>query len=279
VTFNLFHGGPLSGLTGNGQNLDRRLDMVVEELRGLRADVIGLQEASTSRRRGGTAARLAAALGLQHVYAAASSRFFGNSWMDRVVAGLLNFSEGPAILSRFPLLDWEVHDLPRCGRLLDSRVLLGATLQTPWGPLRAFSTHTRGEPCQTRRVAELLRERRGRLPAVLMGDFNAAPDSAAITALTGEAGFLDAYGAAKPTQPGPTVWQRIDDPVSTVRRRVDYIFVVPGTEFAGGVLASRLVLNAPRRLPDGGALWPSDHYGVLAEVKLLARDPSRAQSP
>jgi endonuclease/exonuclease/phosphatase family metal-dependent hydrolase len=165
------------------------------------------------------------------------------------------------------------------GQNLDSRVLLAATLQTPWGPLRAFSTHTRGEPCQTRRVAELLRERPGRLPAVLMGDFNAAPDSVAITALTGEAGFTDAYGAANPTQPGPTVWQRIHEPVSTARRRVDYILVVPGTEFAGRVLASRLVLNAPRRLPDGAALWPSDHYGVLAEVDLLARNPSRAQSP
>ncbi|MBI3303827.1 MAG: hypothetical protein HYZ72_17315, partial [Deltaproteobacteria bacterium] len=63
VTFNLLHGGVFSGLIGNAQDLDRRLEMVVEELRTLDADVIGLQEASTGRGRGNVAARLAAQLG------------------------------------------------------------------------------------------------------------------------------------------------------------------------------------------------------------------------
>jgi len=37
------------------------------------------------------------------------------------------------------------------------------------------------------------------------------------------------------------------------------------------------VLNAPERLVAGAALWPSDHYGVLAEVEIvpLAREAAR----
>ena len=275
VTFNLFHGGVFSGLSGDAKDLDRRLEMAAEALRSLEPDVIGLQEASTSRGRGNVAGRLATQLGFHHVHAPASSRFFGNNGIDRVIAFLLNFTEGPAIVSRFPILGWEVHDLPRCGRFMDSRVFLSATLQTPWGPLRVFSTHTRGDPCQTQRVAELARDQRGPLPSVVMGDFNAAEESDAIAALTGHAGFIDTYRTANPTLPGPTVWQRIEEPAPTVLRRVDNIFVVPGAEFPGRVLSSRVILDTPRHLGDGKVLWPSDHYGVLAELEVFLPPANR----
>jgi endonuclease/exonuclease/phosphatase family metal-dependent hydrolase len=275
VTFNLFHGGVLSGLGGDSKDLESRLEMAAEALGSLGVDVIGLQEASSSRGRGNVAERLANQLGFHYIYAPASSRFFGNNGFDHVIAFLLNFTEGPAIVSRFPITRWEIHDLPRCGRFFDSRVLLAVTLQTPWGPLRVFSTHTRGDPCQTRRVAELARNGRGPLPAVLLGDLNAAEDSVAITALTGDAGFVDAYRTANPTLPGPTVWQRIEEPVPTVWRRVDYVLVIPGTEFPGAIVSSRVILDAPRHLPDGKVLWPSDHYGVLAEVEIFPSLPGR----
>jgi endonuclease/exonuclease/phosphatase family metal-dependent hydrolase len=271
VTFNLFHGGVFSGLGGDAKDLGGRLQIAAEELRLLGVDVVGLQEASTGRGRGNVAARLAAQLGFHHVYAPASSRFFGNHGVDRVIAFLLNFTEGPAVVSRFPITGWQIHDLPRCDRLMDSRVLLAADLLTPWGPLRVSSTHTRGDPCQTRRVAELLRNGGGPLPSVLMADLNAAEGSPAIAALTEGAGFVDAYRTANPTLPGPTVWQRIEEPAPTVWRRVDYVFVVPGAEVAGRVLSSRVVLDTPRPRPDGKVLWPSDHYGVLAELEVFPR--------
>ncbi len=280
VTFNMFHGGPFSGLTGNAHHLDLRLTMAADALQDLHADIIGLQEASWSRQRGDVAARLATRLGFHYVYAPASSRFFGNRGIDRTIALLLNFTEGPAIVSRFPILRWRVDDLPRCGKLLDSRVLLSATLQSPWGPLQVFSAHTRGDPCQTRRVAELVRERRGPFPSVLLGDFNAAAESPAIGALTNGADFIDAFRSANPTLPGLTVWQQVDAPDPTVRRRSDYVFVIPGRDVPGRVLSSRVVLNTPRRLPDGTVLWPSDHYGVLAELSVFSpRARASAQAP
>ena len=213
LTLNLLHGGLLSGLTGNDQDLEGRLAVVAADLRALAVDVVGLQEASWSRQRGNVAARLAAELGFHHVYAPAAFR-------NRLVAPLMNFTEGPAILSRFPIVRWESHDLPRCGRLVDPRVLLFAEVQTPWGRLAVFSTHTSGDPCHTRRVVELVQERRGALPAVLMGDFNAVEGSPAIAALTDEAGFFDAFRLANPTAAPPTQRQVIlsDSPSGRLRR-------------------------------------------------------------
>jgi endonuclease/exonuclease/phosphatase family metal-dependent hydrolase len=271
VTFNLFHGGPFSGLQGDGQELDRRLEMVGEELRTLNPDIIGLQEASEGRARGNVAARLAAQLGFHHVYAAANPRPFRSGPINRAIAALLNFSEGPAIVSRFPIADWEALDLPRCGRRADSRLLLHATLHSPWGGLDVFSTHTIGDLCQTGRVTQLVRNRRGPLPSVLMGDFNAGEDSTAIAAVTHNGDFIDAFRTANPSLPGLTVWQPIAAPTSMVRRRVDYLFLVPGEEYRGRVISSRVILNRPQRLPDGTALWPSDHYGVLAELEVFPR--------
>ena len=55
VSFNLYHGGLGSGRFGDGDRLEDRLGMSIAELRRLTPDVIGLQEASIGRRRGGFA--------------------------------------------------------------------------------------------------------------------------------------------------------------------------------------------------------------------------------
>jgi endonuclease/exonuclease/phosphatase family metal-dependent hydrolase len=268
MTFNLLHGGAASGLTGDGQRLESRLAMTIEELRALAPDIVALQEASVSRQRGNVAARLAATLGFHYVHAPATERVFGRTLLDRLIVFFMNFEEGPAILSRFPIVASEVYDLPRCVRALDPRVLLRAEVATSAGHLQIFSTHTTRDDCQTRRVAEIVRERHGALPSLVMGDFNTAETSPAIAALTRDDGLIDAFRRVNPTAPGFTVWQRVEAPGPTVFRRVDYVFMLEGQTVPGAVHASRIVLNAPRRLADGTTLWPSDHYGVLAEVEV-----------
>jgi endonuclease/exonuclease/phosphatase family metal-dependent hydrolase len=270
VTFNIFHGGAASGLTGNTGRLDTRLDLAIRELRALDPDVIALQEASTGPGRGDVVARLAAGLGRHHVHAPATSRVFTLGPLNRFVVWLIGFAEGPAVLSRFPIASWEVHDLPRCERAFDPRVLLRVAVTTPWGELDVYSTHTNRDVCQHRRVAELVAARRSRLPAVVMGDFNAVEDGAAMAALA-EAGLVDTFRAANPTEAGSTVWQQIEAPEPTVVRRVDYVLVLPGTAMDVRVRASRVVLNTPGHLANGSALWPSDHHGVLADLELVDR--------
>jgi len=268
VSFNVLHGGPWSGFTGDGQRLERRLELVAEGLAELRPDIVALQEASVSRRLGNVPARLAERLGLHHVYAPATSHVFGDGLLSRLVVGALGFHEGSAILSRFPIAAWDVHTLPRCDRYLDPRIVVRARLATPWGDLDVFSAHTSRDPCQVRRVAEIVGLHRNGFPSLLMGDFNNVETSAVIRALTEEAGFVDTYRRANPGARGVTVWQRVDAPVATASRRVDYVFLVPGLRVAGGIRASRVILDTPHRFADGSVLWPSDHYGVFTEVEL-----------
>src|SRR2546427_2206415 len=108
LTINLPHGGITSELVGRDQHLEERLTMVVRELRTLDADVVGVQEASRGRRRGDVAARLASALGFHHVYAPAAHRW-------PLVSRVLGLEEGPAVLSRFPIVTSHAHPIDGCG--------------------------------------------------------------------------------------------------------------------------------------------------------------------
>jgi len=271
VTFNLFHGGPLSGLTGEAGGLDDRLAMVVAELRRLRPDIIALQEASRSSRRGDVALRLARELGYHVAHASTTERVFGRSILSRLAVALIDFSEGPAVLSRWPIVARHVVELARCGRPLDTRVLLRVDVDAPGGRLRVYSTHTSGEACQLRHIERAARDGRTWRPSILMGDFNASERMPELASMRRHAGFLDAFRTANPNEPGFTDLQRPGATTPTVSERYDYVFVVPGARTAGSVLGSRVVLNAPRRYADGRVLWPSDHYGVLAVLDLTAR--------
>lgn len=269
VTFNLFHGGASSGLVGDGEALEERLALVTRELRALAPDVIALQEASVGRGRGNVAARLAEALGMAWVHAPATTRVCPVPLVNRLIVRAINFSEGPAVLSRFPITGSAVYDLPRCVRRLEPRVLLRADVRTPWGDLSAFSTHLSRDDRQVARVAEIVREHAAARPALLMGDFNVAETESAIMALNGDAGFVDAFRAANPAAPGPTDWQRPWAPEATVACRLDYIFVAGVRAGADLARTSRVILDRPHRRADGSTLWPSDHYGVLADLDVF----------
>ena len=266
VTFNVLHGGPWSSFTGDDLQLESRLALIIGGLRALDPDVVALQESPITRRRGDVAARIALALGLVHVHARATERVFPLRVLGRLIVGALGFVEGPAILSRFPIAATEVYDLPRCQRWFDPRVALRADIQTPAGVVAVFSAHTSRDDCQTRRVAELAGEPNGR-PAVVMGDLNTGETAPALGAFR-DHGFVDLFRAANPDSAGLTVWQRIDAPSPTVFRRVDYVFVRAGDGREATAVSARLVLNTPGTRDDGGALWPSDHYGVFVEVAL-----------
>jgi endonuclease/exonuclease/phosphatase family metal-dependent hydrolase len=267
VTFNLYHGGPWSEWNRDDGHLERRFEIVAGELERLGPDVVALQEASIGRRRGHVTRRLAERLGMQWAHADATGRVFHFRPLGWLATGLIGFSEGPAILSRFPIVATETIDLPRCRRWYDPRVVLAATLRTPLGDLLAYSTHVSRDDCQLARIGEIVRARRNGLPSLVMGDFNATESASAVEALR-TAGFVDAFRAANPEAPGATVWQPIHSPTATASRRVDFILMLPGHEIAARVPQSRVALNTPIRREDGGTLWPSDHHGVLATITM-----------
>jgi endonuclease/exonuclease/phosphatase family metal-dependent hydrolase len=266
VTFNLFHGGPWSSWNGETFDLDARLEMATRELRALEPDVVTLQEASQGRRRGVVARRLAEALGFHYVFEPATTHLSPLGPLNRLIVAGLDFAEGSAVLSRFPIAGSDVSTLPRCRSRLDPRILLRADVATPWGALAVFTTHTSADPCQVNHVSALVRAHARMAPVILTGDFNMPETHEAIVALNGEGGFVDAFRAAHPDAPGATVYQRPGASVPTVSRRVDYIFVGGVADRGRVVCSSRVVLDQPGRTPDGRKVWPSDHYGVLADV-------------
>ena len=91
----------------------------------------------------------------------------------------------------------------------------------------------------------------------------------AIQALTNGGGFVDVFRVTNPDEPGLTVWQRVRSETPTVFRRVDYVLMAGVRNGAGAACTSRVVLNTPGRAPDGSPLWPSDHYGVLADLDIF----------
>ncbi len=268
LTYNLLHDGPWSGFFESGTQLAERLDMTIQELQRLQPDVIALQEASDSRKHGNVPQRIADALGYQMVFEPATQHIFGISLLDRLITSAIGFKEGPAIVSRYPIVASEVYDLPRCQRRVDPRILLRAEIHAPDGPIQVFSAHTsKGDDCQLQRVGELFREHRGTGRAILMGDFNTGEQSTVLTEWQKESGFIDAFRVANPGVSGGTVWQDIYVEWPTADRRVDFIFLFDGSDNKSPVVrSSRLVFDQPGRLPNGDALWPSDHRGVFAEI-------------
>lgn len=277
LTYNLLHDGPSSGFFENGTHLEERLDMTIQELRHLQPDVIAFQEASDSRRHGNVPQRIADALGYHMVFTPATERIFGISFLDRLIISVLGFKEGPAILSRYPIVVSEVYDLPRCRYRLDPRILLRAEIDAPNAPVEIFSAHTsKGDECQLQKVGELFQAHRGRGQAILMGDLNAGEQSSVLTGWQKEPGLIDVFRLANPGVPGGTVWQNIHAERPTADRRVDFIFLLDGKNGKGPIVhSSRLAFDHPGRLPSGAVLWPSDHRGVLADIELAPVDRLR----
>lgn len=103
-----------------------------------------------------------------------------------------------------------------------------------------------------------------------MGDLNTGEQSSVITGWQKEPGFIDAFRTANPGVAGGTVWQDIHVEQPTADRRVDFIFLLDGKNTtAATVRSSGLAFDQPGRLPNGAALWPSDHRGVLADIEFV----------
>jgi endonuclease/exonuclease/phosphatase family metal-dependent hydrolase len=263
-----------------------RLRLIRDELARLDAHVIGLQEVMRLVRSGTSepltpehdqAAEIAHGLDYAIGYAGASD--YGN--------GLIM---GNAVLSRFPLHETRSLRLPDAGTG-EGRSLLYALVGAPWGRLPVFVTHlnwrldhgsvrSKQVAFVAERIAELAPPEAGFLPPILMGDFNAAPDADEIRYLTGlhaldgkSVYFADAWVYGGDGSAGATYDPRNDyarknrEPA----RRIDYVFTRgPDAELRGEPQSARLAFNEPVAAADG-TLWPSDHFGVYAEIMMAPR--------
>ena len=250
---------------------DRRLPLIRDGLATLDADVVGLQEVLAFGALPSQADEIAAGLGWNVYHAPA--------WQ---VGGGLTF--GNAILSRHRLFDTQCLPLPAPPEL-DSRAVVFARIDAPHGPLPVFVAHltVQAHLCHVRRaqvvaLADLVAELApiGDPPPVVMGDFNAVPDSDEIRFLRGLTSldgrsvyFADCWLAAGASGPGYTYDRRNPYALRSHEpsNRIDYIFVRgPDAKLRGEPVAARLALDEPT---DG--VWPSDHFAVVADIHAAPR--------
>jgi endonuclease/exonuclease/phosphatase family metal-dependent hydrolase len=229
-----------------------------------------------------TADVLAEALVLDRVYAVAVS------WADDLLGpGIAAGEEGLAILSRYPILEQRVTQLPQA-RPTEARILLSARIGAPSGAVWFHTTHLHyrlddgvareEQVVAIDQVIRSLGREAADLPQILCGDFNAPPDSDEIRFLRGlhtlagrRTHFQDAWLRVRPDEPGFT-WSSENPQTRALRsldldRRIDYVFVTTRRKDGRGtVREARRVLDQH----DDNGVCASDHFGVLAEVQIAA---------
>jgi endonuclease/exonuclease/phosphatase family metal-dependent hydrolase len=212
----------------------RREPLVVEGLAGLGADVICVQEAATwCLQARWLAWRLGRTRGQKYHVRQARKR----GWRGAL--------EGIAILSRLPLGRHDVLDLG------GGRIGLRTSLQPGGAPLVVVNTHlahrSRDGAVRENQSRALLRWLGRATPAVVAGDLNDTPESAALRAFEGVWRAAHEPGALAGTAPA---WER--------RRVIDYILVSEAVD----VLEAGTFLDAPVN-----GRWPSDHIGLWAKLR------------
>lgn len=254
----------------------RRLELVAEELSGLDADVVALQEVrEVPGRLPNQAATLAGHFGFHAAFAPSTS------WGGGV--------EGLAFVSRFPIELTEAERLPHATEA-EGRIVFSARLATPHGPLWVHTAHLsyrlhegREREDQVMAIDARVTARAGEsdLPRLVMGDFNTTCENDEIrwlrgaTTLGGRRVFYQDAWATVHGDAGGVTWERANPFRARMGwlpadRRIDYIFVSPARrDGRGTVLDARLCFQRP----DATGVYPSDHCGVLADVQLAPNGP------
>ena len=252
-----------------------RLPLIRDQLAALAPDVIGLQEVLGFPGLPSQADEIAAGLGWQVHYVPA--------WH---LGGGLTF--GNAIVSPHPLLDTASLPLPTPPGI-DTRTVAFARVDAPGGPFPVFVTHLTYQVylghvrcAQVRALADQVAQLApiDLPPPIVLGDFNADPDSdemrflRGLTALGGASVFFAdcwlATGGDDPAAgPGHTYARRNPYALRSREpsRRIDYIFVRgPDRSLRGEPLAAQVALDQPT-----AGVWPSDHFAVVADIQAAAR--------
>jgi endonuclease/exonuclease/phosphatase family metal-dependent hydrolase len=265
-------------LWGENGPWQSRLAVVAEVLESLRPDVVTLQEVrDVPDRIGNQAELLARPRGWHHVFAPSTAWGGGH--------------EGLAVLSRFPIGAHDHRVLPHSTEQ-EGRIVLSARIDSDFGEIWVHTTHLSFREHEGRKredqvlvVDEVVTAHKNDNPQLVAGDFNAVPASdelrwlVGLTSLEGRrAYYQDAWEVINPGQPGWT-WARAN--VYTERmhwlradRRLDYIFVTPmRRDRRGTVHDVRIVFDEPVVTGTGERIFGSDHFGLVADVQLLAEPP------
>jgi endonuclease/exonuclease/phosphatase family metal-dependent hydrolase len=279
-------------LWGTEPPLPARLALAVRQLAALAPDVVCLQEVRPLDGRAGrtTAEVVADGLGMAAHYAVAIA------WPDGALGGLPAGQEGLAVIAR-SIRDTRVLVLPEA-RPAEARILLSASVDTAGGPIWIHTTHLHyrlddglARERQVLAIDEAIRglgRDKDSAPQILCGDFNAIAESDEIRFLRGlttlggrRTHFQDAWLRLH-REPGPgdgpaqgITWSsenRFSRPLRSLDldRRIDYVFVTTRKRDGRGTVHDCRVVLTEREGAGEVAICASDHYGVCADVQVVA---------
>jgi endonuclease/exonuclease/phosphatase family metal-dependent hydrolase len=192
--------------------IDGNFDQIASFLKQSNADIIGLQEvlADDPKRE---VIKYLESLGYRHVFAPLKQVWGGKTW-----------NNGPAIFSKLPIHSSEIYMLSK----ENGRAAVRADIKIGDKVLHVFNTHlvhTHQEPSdlQNEQVDQLIKI----LPnehTLVMGDFNAAPDSVVVQQMSSV--MVDVDPLNSPT------WSLYEEgcsvcKVNEIKIRLDYIFTTP----------------------------------------------------
>lgn len=231
----------------------RRRHLVVQILRRVKPDLVGLQECCCDPGAGSSQAeQIARDLDYRCAFQPILTSGYGE-----------NGTRGLAVLSRHPIRCW--HEVPLPSPDSSASAAMHAAVQHPVAVIDLLVVHLtldrEAQPAVAASLLAYLDSRPVARPAIMVGDFNNTPGSATIQAVTASNGrrtvLRDAWQEARPADPGPTM------PSQAPVVRLDYIFFSPECS-----------ARSARRFgqePDADGFYPSDHLGVAASLQISPR--------
>lgn len=243
---------------------EERLVAIREGLRTIAPDVIGMQEVLRCD-------------GLDQCALVSEGLGYHVAWGE--ASENHGFPVGNAILSKWPILRSENIRLPDGGSD-ETRCLVFAELDSPFGKIPFFCTHLNWKlhhghvrQLQVKAIAQAVADRApiGQFPPILVGDFNAEPDSDEMRYLRGLTAlgekcvyFADAFLVSGDGTPGVTFSKKntFAEPLREPERRIDYVYVRgPDDSQRGEPKDTHVCFDEPYN-----GVFPSDHFGVISTV-------------
>jgi len=237
-----------------------RLTNIIEKLKELDPDIIGLQEINETLNGGGLdnqckqiAEALSNHFGINYKY---YMEFTHLSWDNQ-------YREYIGIISKYPVEEEGFFQLITG---VFPRKVVWNCINTPLGKISFFNTHLSFNSQsvriqQSQQILEYMQDINNQYPAagtILCGDFNDPPGSITITQITetgSDTTYFDSFREANPGIPGNTV------PSNAPNSRIDYIFYSNVSSFH--IDSSKVVMDTPFN----GSLYCSDHLGILSVFK------------
>ena len=265
LCFSIFAQDTLSVMTYNlegmkpGTDPETRLYYIIQNLKVLNPDIIGLQEIneylSGSKNQGQRIAdSLSAYFGISYYF---YQGFTHLAWNNQ-------YREYVGIVSKYPVQNQGYLELVPG---IFPRKVVWNYINTPLGMVNFFNTHLSfsSSTVRVQQVQQIIpyvtqqETTYAGVGSILTGDFNDPPTAQSIQLLTNtgtDTFFIDTYPLVNPTNPGFTA------PSNAPSNRIDYIFLKSTGHLS--VVDSRVVMNQPY----SGNNFCSDHLGVLTRFVL-----------